>query len=70
MLSDLLLVTSVKKKAKAMYNKVASQSMDFLESNRFKLLFKIALEDVQISKGFQYLVSRLKYSVSRHPFPT
>ncbi|ULT99717.1 hypothetical protein L3Y34_000774 [Caenorhabditis briggsae] len=50
MLSDLLLVTSVKKKAKVMYNKLTSQSMDFLESNRFKLLFKVALEDVQISK--------------------
>ncbi|CAI2348204.1 unnamed protein product [Caenorhabditis sp. 36 PRJEB53466] len=50
MLSDLLLVTSVKKKPKTMYNKLASQSMDFLESNRFKLLFKIALDDVQISK--------------------
>ncbi|KAF1762289.1 hypothetical protein GCK72_010551 [Caenorhabditis remanei] len=50
MLSDLLLVTSVKKKAKVMYTKMTSHSMDFLESNRFKLLYKIALEDVQISK--------------------
>lgn len=50
MLSDLLLVTSVRKKPKAIYNKMTSQSMGFLESNRFKLLFKVSLEDVQISK--------------------
>ncbi|CAB3403312.1 unnamed protein product [Caenorhabditis bovis] len=50
MLSDLLLVTSVKKKQKLSTSKLTTQSMDFLENNRFKLLIKIALEDVQIAK--------------------
>lgn len=27
------------------------QSADFLDSNRFKLLFKISLDDIEISKG-------------------
>ncbi|CAD6188104.1 unnamed protein product [Caenorhabditis auriculariae] len=51
MLSDQLLLTSVKKKAKMSVGKLSSQSMDFLENNRFKLLIKISLEDVRISKG-------------------
>ncbi|CAI5446060.1 unnamed protein product [Caenorhabditis angaria] len=51
MLSDMLLVTSVRKTQKsAQTSKLSSHPMDFLENNRFKLLYKIALDDVQIAK--------------------
>ncbi|CAI4224703.1 unnamed protein product [Auanema sp. JU1783] len=49
-LSDQLLLTSVKRKNPNRNGKLITQSADFLDSNKFKLLIKISLDDVQIGK--------------------
>uniref|UniRef100_A0A915ALU3 DH domain-containing protein n=1 Tax=Parascaris univalens TaxID=6257 RepID=A0A915ALU3_PARUN len=53
LMSDQMIVTSVRRKSPATRSGRNSaplvQSPDFLDSNRFKLLFKISLDDIEIS---------------------
>uniref|UniRef100_A0A1I7X8G3 DH domain-containing protein n=1 Tax=Heterorhabditis bacteriophora TaxID=37862 RepID=A0A1I7X8G3_HETBA len=49
-LSDQLVLTSVRRKNPARNGRLITQSTDFLDSNRFKLLIKISLDDVEIAK--------------------
>ncbi|WKY01852.1 hypothetical protein Q1695_015678 [Nippostrongylus brasiliensis] len=49
-LSDQLVLTSVRRKNPARNSKLITQSADFLDSNRFKLIIKISLDDVEIAK--------------------
>ncbi|PIO73793.1 hypothetical protein TELCIR_04222 [Teladorsagia circumcincta] len=49
-LSDQLVLTSVRRKNPTRNAKLITQSADFLDSNRFKLIIKIALDDVEIAK--------------------
>ncbi|CAJ0942174.1 unnamed protein product, partial [Mesorhabditis belari] len=48
--SDQLIVTSVRRKDHRLGRRPIIQSSDFLDSNRFKLLIKISLTDVEIGK--------------------
>ncbi|VDK57703.1 unnamed protein product [Anisakis simplex] len=54
LMSDQVIVTSVRRKSPATRSGRSSaplfQSTDFLDNNRFKLLFKISLDDIEISK--------------------
>ncbi|PAV66150.1 hypothetical protein WR25_20958 isoform A [Diploscapter pachys] len=50
MLSDQLVLTSVRRKQNNKSGKFITPSADFLESNRFKLLIKISLDDVEIAR--------------------
>ncbi|EPB80337.1 RhoGEF domain protein [Ancylostoma ceylanicum] len=49
-LSDQLVLTSVRRKNPMKNSKLITQSADFLDSNRFKLIIKISLDDVEIAK--------------------
>ncbi|KJH44313.1 RhoGEF domain protein [Dictyocaulus viviparus] len=49
-LSDQLVLTSVRRKNPTRNTKLITQSADFLDSNRFKLIIKISLDDVEIAK--------------------
>uniref|UniRef100_A0A7I4YHE1 DH domain-containing protein n=1 Tax=Haemonchus contortus TaxID=6289 RepID=A0A7I4YHE1_HAECO len=49
-LSDQLVLTSVRRKNPTRNVKLITQSVDFLDNNRFKLIIKIALDDVEIAK--------------------
>ncbi|KAK6745545.1 hypothetical protein RB195_011955 [Necator americanus] len=49
-LSDQLVLTSVRRKNPMKNTKLITQSADFLDSNRFKLIIKISLDDVEIAK--------------------
>ncbi|KAK5973854.1 Rho guanine nucleotide exchange factor osg-1, partial [Trichostrongylus colubriformis] len=49
-LSDQLVLTSVRRKNPTRSAKLITQSADFLDNNRFKLIIKIALDDVEIAK--------------------
>ncbi|VDM45743.1 unnamed protein product [Toxocara canis] len=54
LMSDQIILTSVRRKSPSTRSGRNSaslvQSADFLDSNRFKLLFKISLDDIEISK--------------------
>ncbi|CAJ0598494.1 unnamed protein product [Cylicocyclus nassatus] len=49
-LSDQLILTSVRRKSSVKNSKIITPSTDFLDSNRFKLIIKISLDDVEIAK--------------------
>ncbi|KIH53749.1 hypothetical protein ANCDUO_16112 [Ancylostoma duodenale] len=49
-LSDQLVLTSVRRKNPMKNSRLITQSADFLDSNRFKLIIKISLDDVEIAK--------------------
>uniref|UniRef100_A0A0K0CWQ7 DH domain-containing protein n=1 Tax=Angiostrongylus cantonensis TaxID=6313 RepID=A0A0K0CWQ7_ANGCA len=49
-LSDQLVLTSVRRKNSTRSPKLIVQSADFLDNNRFKLIIKISLDDVEIAK--------------------
>ena len=51
LLSDLLLITSVKKRALKKSQQAANSAHDFLDNHKFKLLMKISLDDLETVKS-------------------
>uniref|UniRef100_A0A914XSD8 DH domain-containing protein n=1 Tax=Plectus sambesii TaxID=2011161 RepID=A0A914XSD8_9BILA len=68
LMSDQIIVTSVKRKSSGGLRKagsfVSSPNTDFLDNNKFKLLMKISLEDVEIGRNTLPLLNRAQNELS------
>ncbi|VDP32172.1 unnamed protein product [Heligmosomoides polygyrus] len=62
-LSDQLVLTSVRRKNPVRSAKLITQSADFLDSNRFKLIIKISLDDVEIAKDTLSILQQTEQSI-------